>query len=246
MTAVMSFYRFVPLTDLEPLRRELEHAATELRLKGTILLAAEGINGSLAGTPPALERFRDGLRRIAAFADMACRFSGAAPGNPVFGRLKVRVKPEIVRLDQGPVAPHRRTGERVDAAGWNRLLDDPNVLVLDTRNRHEIALGAFPGARDPGTRSFRQFPAFVRGHLSPERDRRIAMYCTGGIRCEKASAWLLAQGFDAVHQLDGGILEYLEAVAPEDNRWQGECFVFDQRLSLTAASVARRPPAPDR
>jgi len=137
-----------------------------------------------------------------------------------------------VRLDQPGVAPDRRTGEHVDPARWNALLDDPAVLVLATRNGYEIEIGSFPGAVDPGTRSFRELPGYVKTHIDPAEHPRIAMFCTGGIRCEKASAWLLDQGFAAVYQLDGGILSYLEQVVPEQNRWQGECFVFDQRVSV--------------
>jgi UPF0176 protein len=232
MPSVMTFYRFVRLTNLTELRDSLERAAAARRLKGTILLAGEGINATLAGPRRALDEFRAELGRRGAFAGMRVRYSSAAPDNPVFYRLKVRIKAEIVRLDQPGVAPDRRTGEHVDPRRWNALLDDPSVLVLDTRNGYEIAIGTFPGARDPGTRAFRELPDYVHRHLDPSRHPRVAMFCTGGIRCEKASAWLLEQGFESVYQLDGGILSYLENVAAEENRWKGECFVFDQRVSV--------------
>lgn len=232
MTAVMTFYRFVRLSDLPGWRDALAAEAAALGLCGTILLAEEGINATVAGEQAALERFRDALYARPELTGMVCRFSAAEPGNPVFYRLKVRIKAEIVRLDQPDVAPEVRTGEHVDARRWNELLDDPDVVVVDTRNAYEIAIGSFPGAVDPGTRSFRQFPDFVRRRLDPARHRRVAMFCTGGVRCEKASAWMLAQGFETVYQLDGGILEYLETVPAEENRWQGECFVFDQRVSV--------------
>ncbi len=237
MPAVMTFYRFVDLGRLEELRDDLHARAQALGIKGTILLAEEGINATLAGERGALEGFRDYLTRGpagsgAAFSGMRFRFSSAAPGNGVFYRLKVRIKPEIVRLDQPGVAPARRTGEHVDPRRWNALLDDPDVIVLDTRNHYEIEIGTFPSAVDPGTRSFRQLPAWVKRHLDPAEHPRVAMFCTGGIRCEKASAWFLDQGFEAVYQLDGGVLSYLETVAPAENRWQGECFVFDQRVSV--------------
>lgn len=235
MQSVMTFYRFVRLTELDALRDELAEAAAAAGLKGTVLLAGEGINGTLTGSGRGLDRFRDALMAHEAFSPMRFRFSAAEPENPVFYRLKVRIKPEIVRLGEAGVAPDRRTGEHVDARRWNELLDDPDVLVIDTRNRYETAIGTFPGARDPGTRSFRELPAWLRRHLDPAQTPRVAMFCTGGIRCEKASAWLLEQGFDSVYQLDGGILSYLETVAPQDNRWQGECFVFDQRVSVNAA-----------
>jgi len=232
MAAVMTFYRFVPLANLPELRSELEAEAQRLDLLGTILLADEGINATLAGTIDALAAFRAGLCARSEFAPMRFRFSTADDHNPVFYRLKVRIKAEIVRLDQPGVAPARRTGEHVDARRWNQLLDDPEVLVLDTRNGYEIGIGTFPGALDPGTRSFRQFPDYVKTQLDPARHPKVAMFCTGGIRCEKASAWMLEQGFEAVYQLEGGVLTYLETVPAEENRWQGECFVFDQRVSL--------------
>jgi UPF0176 protein len=232
MLSVMTCYRFVRLTGLADLRDALESAAAALDLKGTILLAGEGINATLAGHRAALLAFQDQLAGVDTFAGMRFRFSEAAADNPVFYRLKVRIRPEIVRFDQPGVMPHRQTGEHVGARRWNQLLDDPDVVVLDTRNRYEIDIGTFPGARNPETRSFRQLPDYVRRHLDPARHAQIAMFCTGGIRCEKASAWLLDQGFEAVYQLDGGILSYLENVAPQDNRWQGECFVFDQRVSV--------------
>lgn len=232
MSAVMTFYRFVRLDDLSALRDDIEAAAARLRLKGTVLLADEGINGTLAGAAAALTEFRDHLHSLPAFASLQCRFSSAAADNPVFYRLKVRIKAEIVRLDQPDVAPEQRTGVAVDARQWNALLDDPEVTVIDTRNTYEIDIGTFPGARNPGTRSFRELPDYVARHLDPAVHHRIAMFCTGGIRCEKASAWLLDQGFDTVYQLDGGILSYLETVPDGENRWQGECFVFDQRVSV--------------
>lgn len=232
---VMTFYRFVDLDDPAALRDTLEREAARLDLKGTILLAAEGINGTVSGARQALDDFLQRLRAHPPLTGLPVRHSSAGPGNAVFYRLKVRLKPEIVRLDQPGVRPAERTGEHVDARRWNALLDDPEVLVLDTRNGYEVEIGTFPGAVNPATRSFRQLPDWVRAHLDPARQPRVAMFCTGGIRCEKASAWLLGQGFAHVYQLRGGILGYLDSVAPEHNRWQGECFVFDQRVSVDAA-----------
>jgi UPF0176 protein len=235
MAAVMTFYRFVRLQMLETLRSALEADADALGLKGTVLLAEEGINGTLAGERSALEAFRGALAQEPAFAGLPCKFSAADAENPVFHRLKVRIKREIVTFGQPDLDPSARTGEHVDASRWNALLDDPDVLVIDTRNHYEIGIGTFPGAVDPGTRSFREFPDFVAAHVDPREHPRVAMFCTGGIRCEKASAFLLEQGFEAVYQLDGGILKYLETVPPEQNRWLGECFVFDQRVSVDNA-----------
>lgn len=232
MTEVMTFYRFVDLEDLETLSPQIDGRAAELELRGTVLLAQEGINGTLTGSGAELRTFRDWLTDRPAFADMTFKFSAADPHNPVFYRLKVRIKDEIVSMGQTGVDPARRTGVHVDAATWNALLDDPEVLVIDTRNSYEIEIGSFPGAVDPGTRSFRQFPAYVDAQLDPSSQRKIAMFCTGGIRCEKASSYLLECGFNEVYQLDGGVLKYLEMVSEGDNRWQGECFVFDQRVSV--------------
>jgi UPF0176 protein len=230
VTPVCTFYRFVHLADPALLQRDLLDKCRSLALKGTILLAHEGINGTLAGSRVALAALQAHLAADARLTDLAFRYSEAAAGNPVFHRLKVKVKPEIVALGRPGVNPADRTGQHVDADSWNRLLDDPAVLVVDTRNRYEIGLGTFPRALDPGTRSFRQFPHFVAETLAPHRERPVAMFCTGGIRCEKASAWLLDQGFPEVYQLDGGVLRYLETAA--ESRWAGECFVFDQRVSV--------------
>jgi len=232
MSAVVTFYRFVALGDLDAFRSALEERADRLGLCGTVLLAPEGINGTLCGQRPALEQLVAWLRGHPPLADLVCRYSSADDGNPVFHRLKIRIKPEIVNMGRPEVAPARRTGEHVDPERWNELLDDPDVVVVDTRNDYEVTVGTFPGAINPGTRSFREFPRFVAERLDPAATPRVAMFCTGGVRCEKASAYLLEQGFEAVYQLDGGILSYLERVDAERNRWQGECFVFDQRVAV--------------
>ena len=229
---VAAFYRFVRLEGLEALRSRLHGLAAELGLKGTILLAEEGINGGLCGAREALDRFVGALREDQRLADLPVRHSTAAPGNPVFHRLKVRIKPEIVSLGQPEADPLKATGQRVDAADWHALLDRPEVLVVDVRNAYETAIGGFPGSVDPGTERFRDFPAFAQEALSPAAHGEVALYCTGGIRCEKASAYLLGRGFATVHQLDGGILNYLASVPPEESRWRGDCFVFDQRVAL--------------
>lgn len=232
MRTVVTFYRFVELSDVAALRDILEFEARQLSVKGTIALASEGINGTIAGEKVAIERFAGQLAARSAFADMPFKYSLAEIDNPVFYRLKVRVKPEIVAFRQPGIKPAQRTGTRVDAAQFNALLADPDVVVIDTRNDYEIAIGSFPGAQDPATTSFREFPAYVAATLDPKRHKKVAMFCTGGIRCEKASAFMLARGFESVFQLDGGVLQYLESVAQADNRWQGECFVFDQRVSV--------------
>ncbi len=232
---VCTFYKFVRLEALPELQSRLQQAGEKLGLRGTVLIAFEGINGTLTGGRESLELFVRELNQQAALTDLQVKYSTAAADNEVFHRLKIRIKREIVALGLPSVDPSARTGEHVDAQRWNELLDDPDVLVIDTRNRYECAVGSFPGAVQPDTRSFREFPAFVQEHLDQDRYRAVAMFCTGGIRCEKASAYMLEQGFEHVYQLDGGVLKYFETVQPEANRWQGECFVFDQRVSVNDA-----------
>ena len=231
---VAAFYRFVRLDGLEGLRGRIARLARSLHLKGTVLLAEEGINATLSGARDCLEAFVGELEEDARFGRLPVKYSSAALDNPVFHRLKVRIKPEILSFGQEGVDVAARTGDPVDARRWNGLLDDPGVTVVDVRNGYEIGLGAFPGAVDAGIGHFRDFPEFARVKLDLERNPRVAMYCTGGIRCEKASAWLLNEGCREVYQLDGGILRYLETVPAEENRWEGECFVFDQRVSVDA------------
>lgn len=230
---VATFYRFVRIDDPSALAMQLRVLTDELQLRGTILLAHEGINATLAGDESALRRCVDRLEADARFANLAVRFSRSASDNPVFYRMKVRVRAELIAMHCDDIDPGQRTGRHVDAATWNRLLDDPDVTVIDARNRYEIELGSFARAIDPGTESFREFPAFA-ATLDPQRHKRVAMFCTGGIRCEKASAYLLERGFETVYQLDGGILNYLDACRETgaDNRFDGECFVFDQRVSV--------------
>jgi UPF0176 protein len=229
---VCTFYRFVHLSDLEAIRTKLVALGESLGVRGTVLLGEEGVNSTLCGSRESLQRFLGGVREVPGLEDLPAKFSRAAAGNDVFHRLKVRIKPEIVTLGVPGLEPARRTGEHVDAVRWNALLDDPEVIVIDTRNRYECAIGTFPGAIQPDTDTFREFPRWVDTHLDPAKHRRVAMFCTGGIRCEKASAFMLEAGFETVYQLDGGVLRYLETVGASGNRWRGECFVFDQRVSV--------------
>jgi len=228
---VATFYRFVPIDDPESVAVHLRALTSELELYGTILLAHEGINATVTGAAPAVQTFFARLQQDVRFADMPLRYSRGDPGNPIFYRMKVRVRRELIAMYCDQVDPAVRTGVHVDAAAWNRLLDDPEITVIDARNRYEIALGTFPGALDPDTRSFREFPRFAQ-QLDPRQHSRVAMFCTGGIRCEKASAYLLELGFAEVYQLDGGVLNYLATVGA-DNRYDGECFVFDQRVTVS-------------
>ena len=231
---VAAFYQFAALPDFRELRAPLRATCAELDLKGSVLLAQEGLNGTLAGTAAAIEALVQALREGPPFGgrldhlELKYSSSAAMP----FQRLKVRLKKEIVTLGVPDADPTRQVGTYIDPADWNALIENTDTLVLDTRNAFEVAMGAFAGAIDPGIASFGQFKDFVTRELDPAKHRKIAMYCTGGIRCEKASALLLARGFDEVYHLRGGILRYLEQVPEADSRWRGECFVFDERVAL--------------
>ena len=227
---VATFYKFVAIADGAALRSQLLAICREQTITGTILIAPEGINATVAGSVDTIDGLLAHLRSDARFRDLTVKYSRASA--PPFQRLKVKFKQEIVTFGRPDANPAVATGTAVGPGAWNALLDDPETIVIDTRNAYEVAVGTFPGALDPQTSAFGQFPDFVHGHLDPGRHRKIAMFCTGGIRCEKASAYLLSQGFADVYQLDGGILKYLEDVPPGENRWQGECYVFDGRVAL--------------
>jgi UPF0176 protein len=212
------------------LRERLDAAAARLDIKGTALLAREGINGTVAGARAAIDGFLHLLRSDPRLSDLEHKEAPAQ--DAPFTRLKIRIRREIVTLGRPEIDPNTQVGVYVDPQDWNRLIADPEVLVLDTRNVYEFAIGSFAGAVDPGTRSFREFPAYVERALRNQHDRPIATFCTGGIRCEKATAYLLAQGFRQVYHLKGGILKYLEEIAPGDSLWRGECFVFDGRVAV--------------
>jgi len=229
-----AFYQFAALPDYRALREPLRAFCAGRALKGSVLLAQEGINGTVAGAPEAIDAFVHELAHGALFGgrldNLELKFSNAEA--MPFGRLKVRLKKEIVTLGDAAADPTRQVGTYVDADAWNALIAAPDTLVLDTRNAFEVAMGTFEGAIDPGIKSFGQFKDFAAEQLDPAKHRRIAMFCTGGIRCEKASAHLLARGFAEVYHLKGGILKYLEEVPEAQSRWRGECFVFDERVAL--------------
>jgi UPF0176 protein len=231
---VAAFYQFARLPDYRELREPLRASCAGLELKGSILLAQEGINGTLAGSDDAVDTFVEELRHGPLFGGrldhLELKFSQAA--TMPFQRLKVRLKKEIVTLGDANVDPTQQVGTYVEPAEWNALIAEPDTLVIDTRNVFEVAMGTFDGAIDPGIRSFGQFKEFAARQLDPAKHKRIAMFCTGGIRCEKASSFLLARGFGEVYHLKGGILKYLEGVAEHESRWRGECFVFDERVAL--------------
>jgi UPF0176 protein len=230
---VAAFYQFAGLPDFRELREPLRATCAGLGLKGSVLLAQEGINGTLAGEPKAIDalvRELQGPMFGGRLDNLELKFSQAAA--MPFARLKIRLKKEIVTLGDTAVDPTRQVGTYVEPSDWNALITAPDTLVIDTRNEFEVAMGTFEGAVDPGIGSFGQFKDFAARHLDPAKHRKIAMFCTGGIRCEKASAYLLAQGFSEVYHLKGGILRYLEGVPQEQSRWRGECFVFDERVAL--------------
>ena len=226
---VLTFYKFIQLPSPDQERNEIEAFGETIALKGTILLALEGINGTVIASQEGLEKLVTFLQQR--YGEMTFKWSAVNEENRGFLRYKVKVKPEIVSFGVSDL-DMSLTGEHVNAQRWNELIDDPDVLVIDTRNHYEIDIGTFDQAVSPETESFREFPQWVEENLDPSKHQKVAMFCTGGIRCEKASAYVRAQGIDEVFQLDGGILQYLEDTEIADSRWQGECFVFDQRVSV--------------
>lgn len=227
---VVTFYKFIELENLEELRDRALSFCQQQNLKGTILLASEGINATLSGEQENLDNFIHFLKQDQRFADIQPKFSES--DNPPFHRMKVKIKPEIVTMGVEEINPKITTGQHIDPETWNKLITDPEVLVIDTRNEYEYKVGTFQNAISPKTDHFREFPEFVEENLDPKQHKKIAMFCTGGIRCEKASAYLKEQGFEEVYQLNGGILNYLDSISPEESLWQGECFVFDHRVAV--------------
>jgi len=230
--SVAALYQFTPLPDPGSLRTPLLAACEGAGVKGTLLLAREGINGTIAGAPEGLEAVLAHVRALPGCANLDVKFS-CAPQMP-FGKMKVRVKREIVTMGEPEIDPRLSVGTYVDPQDWNALIADPDTLVIDTRNDYEVAIGTFAGAVDPATPSFRDFPQWFRDNREDllAGKKRVAMFCTGGIRCEKSTAFLRAEGVEEVYHLKGGILRYLEHMPAAESLWQGECFVFDERVSL--------------
>lgn len=227
---VATFYKFVKLPDFAEKQAPLLAYCQAQGIRGTILLAPEGINGTIAGFRQAVDSVLSFVRSDPRLIDLEHKESQA--DSPPFDRLKVRLKKEIVTLGLPEIDPSDRVGTYVSPQEWNALISDPEVTLIDTRNDYEVSIGTFKGAQNPKTASFRQFPDYVRTHLDPTKHKKVAMFCTGGIRCEKATSLMMAQGFQEVYHLQGGILKYLEEVPPEESLWQGECFVFDQRVAV--------------
>lgn len=249
MITVAALYRFTRFHDPAALRGPLLDMCRQNGVKGTLLLAKEGINGTIAGTPTGIEAVIAHVRSLPGCVDVDVKYSTAS--ELPFHRMKVRIKREIVTMGAGDVDPARNAGDYVDAQEWNDLVACPDVILIDTRNDYEVGIGTFDGAIDPGLARFADFPGWFRENR--ERfgpDPKVAMFCTGGIRCEKSTAFLRAEGVQKVYHLKGGILKYLETVPPESSRWKGECFVFDERVSVgqglapgthTLCRACRRP-----
>lgn len=227
---VAALYKFVTLPDYVSLRAPLLQVMLDQGIKGTLLLAEEGINGTVSGSRQAIDALFAWFATDARLADVDHKESSC--DEQPFYRTKVKLKKEIVTLGVPGVNPNLQVGTYVEPRNWNALIDDPEVLLIDTRNDYEVAIGTFSGAIDPKTRSFSEFPEYIKAHFDPQKHRKVAMFCTGGIRCEKASSYMLGQGFAEVFHLKGGILKYLEEVPQAQSRWQGDCFVFDNRVTV--------------
>ena len=227
---VAALYKFANLPDFQQIQPGLHEFCVTQGLYGTLLLAEEGINGTVAGTRAGIDALIEFLRSDRRLADLEHKESCA--DEMPFTRMKVKLKKEIVTLGVPGINPNNKVGTYVAPEDWNALLADPEVVVIDTRNGYECDIGTFRGAIDPRTITFREFPAYVSQNFNPAKHKKVAMFCTGGIRCEKASSFMLEQGFEQVYHLQGGILKYLEKVPPSESLWEGECFVFDQRISV--------------
>lgn len=227
---VSALYHFVSLDDYQALRKPLYDFMIENEVKGTILLAREGINGTVAGTRSAIEKLHDWLRNDERLSELRTKesFDDSMP----FYRTRVKLKKEIVTMGVPGIDPNHIVGTYVKPEDWNALISDPDVTLIDTRNNYEYAIGSFKDAINPETETFRQFPDYVKENLNPNKHKKVAMFCTGGIRCEKSTAFLKEQGYEEVYHLQGGILKYLETVSEDETLWQGECFVFDNRVSV--------------
>ncbi len=227
---VASFYRFYSLTQVTDFKLELDDICQKEEMLGTIILASEGINGTIAGSQKGVHNILQFLWAKESLKSLIPKFSIAT--KPIFKSMRIRIREEIVAMKQDGLDPSKETGCFVRPEDWDNFIADPDTLVIDTRNFYEHALGSFKGSIKADTQYFREFPEWIEKNYKDARSKRIAMFCTGGVRCEKASSYLLKKGFDKVFQLEGGILKYLEVVEKKTNNWTGDCFVFDQRVSL--------------
>jgi UPF0176 protein len=234
---IVAFYKFVELPNLSNLQTVLQKNCKKLGVLGTILLAPEGINGTLAGKEEDIKAILTLLESHEPLADLEYKYSHS--DHIPFRKTKILIKKEIVTFDAGYTCPSKKTGKHISPEEWNQLITEPDVLIIDTRNTYEIELGTFKDAINPQTKQFTDFPNFVKENLEPRKHKKIAMFCTGGIRCEKASTYLLDQGFENVYQLQGGILKYLEKIKPQQSLWQGKCFIFDDRITLDKEAIKK-------
>ena len=228
--AVCALYQFVSLTDYVDLKPKFLDELNKHQIRGTLLLAAEGINGTIAGSQSSIDAFLEWLQTDQRFAGIDYKLSYHQ--EPPFHRTKVKLKKEIVTMGVDNIDPNHVVGTYVEPEDWNELINDPDTLLIDTRNEYEYGIGSFKNAVNPHTETFREFPQYVEQNLDPNKHKKVAMFCTGGIRCEKASAYMKQQGFDEVYHLKGGILKYLEKVDQQETQWDGECFVFDDRVAV--------------
>ena len=228
--SVISFYKFVKINNPKKLRKSLLDLLLNEDVVGTFLIAKEGINATVSGSDISLKKIMKFLDKQKGFNDIEYKHSCSI--KRVFKRLKIKVKDEIVALGKKEIDPSKTTRNYIEPRNWNKLIADPDVLLIDTRNTYEIKIGTFLGAENPNIKNFRDFPDFVKKKLNSKKNQKIAMFCTGGIRCEKASSYLLEKGFKNVYQLKGGILKYLEQNTKKNSRFKGECFVFDERVSV--------------
>ncbi len=227
---IAAFYKFAPLPDFREVQAPLLEKLKSLRVKGSVLLAEEGINGTIAASHNALPVALNAMSEITGISGIERKFSTAQ--EMPFKRMKVRLKKEIVTIGNVKANPNHMVGEYIEPEDWNRLISDPDVILIDTRNAYEVGIGSFTNAIDPHTDHFSEFPNFVREKLNANKNAKIAMFCTGGIRCEKASSFMKHEGFENVYHLKGGILKYLEVIPPDESLWQGACFVFDERVAV--------------
>lgn len=227
---VVAFYKFVTIENTETVHLGFKAFTKFHNILGTVLVATEGLNGTVAGTADAIDKFVDILKNGFGFTADDYKFSTAV--DAPFPKAKVKLKQEIVTLKQPQADPNKMVGQYVSPADWNDLISQDDVIVIDTRNDFEVQMGTFENAVDPLTSCFSQFPDFVKQNLDPKKHKKIAMFCTGGIRCEKASSYMLQAGFENVYHLKGGILKYLEEIPEQNSKWMGDCFVFDKRIAL--------------
>ena len=227
---VCTMYKFVILEDFQELRQPILNVMLENKVQGTLLLANEGINGTVTGSRKGINSLLKYLKSNSRLATINHKESYHE--DMPFSRSKVKLKKEIVTLGVEEINPNKVCGKHIKPKDWNALISNPDVLLVDTRNEYEVAIGTFKNAVNPHTKSFREFPEYVDNNLDPKKQKKVAMFCTGGIRCEKSTALMLAKGFEEVYHLDGGILKYLEEVPKEETMWEGECFVFDSRVSI--------------